>query len=566
MQDEHWEKDKVNIKASELEFGPKIAEGKYGTVYKGKCRGQTVAIKLLHNQHLSGEKLEELRTEVEIMSRLRHPCILLFMGVCTETNNVALVMEYVEGKSLDRILHDPKIPLSFQQQMHLAKDIAKGMNWLHCLDPPIIHRDIKPPNILVNANFDVKVCDFGLSCVKEIPKPDEELRDTAVGSPIWMAPEVLSGHLASEKSDVYAYAIVLWEIMTRKAPFSNVRSFEQFLDDVIDNHIRPPIPENLLPSLKNLIECCWNGNPKKRPSFAEILDILDDVVIELLIKDEDGRELWKKMKSQETMGEHFPFFVAWDGFVEALCSLLNAPEHSSSADIGYLCMRTMLAEEHKDYTRDKKFMKVTVEAFGRFLNCFGPLKDTSSSGDNIITRFVRTCEQEWFHGAITKEQAEVLLTKGIKEQKKGYFLVRLSSNLESCFTISRLNSSNKVVHQRIVRNRAGQYVIAVGETVKKFDTLIECITGLEDVLNLKTPCAESRVFSILFLGVEVSGNYVFNSRSFESMDNLRDLANGADDKKEKKKKKKKENGKEKGTKKKSTTSRKKKKDKGSKNT
>ncbi len=66
------EKGKVHIKASELEFGSKIAEGKYGTVYKGKCRGQTVAIKLLHNQHLSEEKLEELKTEVEIMTCAPH--------------------------------------------------------------------------------------------------------------------------------------------------------------------------------------------------------------------------------------------------------------------------------------------------------------------------------------------------------------------------------------------------------------------------------------------------------------------------------------------------------------
>lgn len=142
----------MHIKASELEFGSKIAEGKYGTVYKGKCRGQTVAIKLLHNQHLSEEKLEELKTEVEIMTypplpsrtersglahtwlphkkqflrRLRHPCILLLMGVCTDPNNVALVMEYVEGKGLDRILHDPKVPLSQTQQLRIAKDIAKG--------------------------------------------------------------------------------------------------------------------------------------------------------------------------------------------------------------------------------------------------------------------------------------------------------------------------------------------------------------------------------------------------------------------------------------------------------
>ena len=75
---------------------------------------------------------------------------------------------------------------------------------------------------------------------------------------------MLSGHLASEKSDVYAFAIVLWEILTRKPPFSNVRSFEEFLDDVIDNHKRPPLPEDIDTTIKSLIQGCWAGDPKRR--------------------------------------------------------------------------------------------------------------------------------------------------------------------------------------------------------------------------------------------------------------------------------------------------------------
>jgi len=505
LSEDEWEKGKVHIKASELEFGSKIAEGKYGTVYKGKCRGQTVAIKLLHNQHLSEEKLEELKTEVEIMTRLRHPCILLLMGVCTDPNNVALVMEYVEGKGLDRILHDAKVPLSQTQQLRIAKDIAKGMNWLHCLDPPIIHRDIKPPNILVNANFDVKVCDFGLSCVKEIPKPGDKLRDTAVGSPIWMAPEVLSGHLASEKSDVYAYAIVLWEILTRKAPFSDVKSFEEFLDDVIDNDKRPPLPDTTHPRLARMIQSCWDGHPKRRPYFAEILNELDEILVEISIKEEPAQEIWKALKAKEFMGEHYPFFVAWENLIEALAKVLNVPElKTSSTDKAYLCLRTLLATPYRDFTRDKPLMTVTCEAFGRFLDCFGPLIDEDK---NIITKLVEICEKPWFHGDIGRNDAESRLNSS-KENKKGLFLVRLSSNNDSCFTISRINKDNKIVHQRIARDKRGNYLVQVGEELKAFKSLLDLIEKGERDLNLKVACGESRAFNIIFAPLIESRGYL----------------------------------------------------------
>jgi len=571
MQSEDDWNGKVQVRASELEMGTKIAEGKYGTVYKGKCRGQTVAIKLLHNQHLSNEKLEELRTEVEIMTRLRHPCILLFMGVCTEKNNVALVMEYVEGKSLDRIIHDPKINLTVQKELHIAKEIAKGMNWLHCLDPPIIHRDIKPPNILLNGNFDVKVCDFGLSCVKEIPKPDEELRDTAVGSPIWMAPEVLSGHLASEKSDVYAYAIVLWEILTRKSPFANVRSFDEFLDDVIDNHKRPPFPDSIDPGLRALVEACWAPNPKKRPSFAEILDRLDEALINISIKDEKGREMWKAMKNKDLMGEYYPFFVAWSYFTDQLCKVMGIKQDPTLLqNHGYNCMRIILAEDYRDLTlgADKEHMKVKCENWGKFLDTFGPLEQ--GKGFSMFIKLQELCEKEWFHGAITSEEAEKRLKLGVNQKdskRKGYFLVRLSNNPNSCFTISRFNKQNAIVHQRITRDKAtGNYLIQIENDIKRYVSLIELVEDLGEDLFLKVPCSENRDFGIVFVPrCEVNGyldpttaaainSMIYSEGEKAGAAGTKKTVKKKDRKKEKKKKKDGDKGTKKSTKKKTKKS------------
>eukprot|EP01087_Luapelamoeba_hula_P020228 TRINITY_DN686_c0_g1_i1.p1 TRINITY_DN686_c0_g1~~TRINITY_DN686_c0_g1_i1.p1 ORF type:complete len:603 (-),score=134.60 TRINITY_DN686_c0_g1_i1:128-1936(-) len=495
-----------SIKRSELELGPKIATGSFGTVHKGTCRGVAVAIKVLHDQHLSKEKIDELRKEVVIMTRLKHPYILMSMGVCTDPGQVALVMEYVDGRNLDTILKDTTFPLTLQRQIHIAKGIAKGMNWLHCLDPPIIHRDIKPANVLVNAAFDVKVCDFGLSCVKEIPKPGEGLRDTAVGSPIWMSPEVLSGHLASEKSDIYAFAIVMWQILTRETPFKGIRSFDEFLDEIIDNHTRPPIPKGLDSSFEALINDCWHPEPAKRPSFGQILDRLDDVLINVAIKDEKGRKIWHQMRSKvDMLRELYPFSVAWPYFAQQMKATV-APKLDEVSFLllpGVRCMQIILAEDMRDLTTQKGLKKVSCDNFGKFVDTFGPLNSS------FLDRLQTLCEKPWFHGAISTGEAENRLKTGGGSDKRGIFLVRLSSNPQSSFTISRFNKGGVIVHQRIMRDRAtGQFLIQIDDKLRTYATLIDLVDGLKGDMFLQTPCSDSRDFAIVFMPTYESGGYL----------------------------------------------------------
>jgi serine/threonine protein kinase len=503
-----WETNSETvIKSTEIELGSEIARGGYGTVFKGKCRGQTVAIKKLHNQHLSGDKLEELKKEVQIQSQLRHPCILLLMGVCTEPDKVALVMEYVDGKSLDRMLHEEKVPLTLHQKFQLAKDIAKGCYWLHCLDPPIIHRDIKPANVLVDTNFRVQICDFGLSCVKEPPGPK---KSRVVGSPFWMAPEVLAGHPNTEKSDVFSFAVLLWEIFTGHSPSEGVVDLRGYMFDVVNNNRRPPIPDELANGIKELIRSGWSRYPDQRPTFAEILAKLDDIFVEMVLQEEVAQKLWQSLKDK--MGHHYPFFVPWSEFIVSLCKTLNVPVKLE--DPGFKSMKALLTEEYKDMTSSKYPDIVNCEKFGDFLGRFGPLVVDAPLPD-LISRLRTICECDWFHGDIEVNAAK----SRIQGKAPGSFIVRLGSAPQS-FTISRVvdDKKNPIIHQRILR-KGGLFVVINNETqeIKSFLGLKELVDGVKQDLNLHYPVNQDRVFAPFFRPTAPDNSEYLDTSLLDSM-------------------------------------------------
>jgi len=460
-----WETGSTLIRASELEYRreDEIARGNYGTVYKGRCRGYPVAIKVLHNQQLTQQKIEELKREVEIMKALRHPCILLLMGVCTEKDNLAVVMEYVEGRDLGSIVHDRSIPISNRQRFHIAKGIAQGMNWLHCLKPePIIHRDLKPPNVLITREGNVKVCDFGLSCAKEKFDPKGPLKDKAVGTPVYMAPEILCGIPASEKSDVYAYGMLLWELFARQGkPFAHMNSFQLFCETVVDRDERPPIPDSVPDNVVKLIRDCWLKDRYARPSFAEILTRWDDIIVDNTIRDVAGRVLWKRLHALDA--EHLPWMVEWDNFILAFGEHMNMKPTALSPNSTMIqCAKLILAVASKDITTSdtNKRFAVTLESYARFLHIFGPLRPT------ILSDFDELCKAGCFHGLIDSKEAE----RRLASMKKG-FLLRVSANNDTCVTISR-KTAEGYKHQRIAKKPNG-FNVQIGKEVYSFPSLID---------------------------------------------------------------------------------------------
>jgi len=156
---------------------------------------------------------------------------------------------------------------------NMALDIARGMNYLHCSDPIIIHRDLKSHNLLVDEHFKVKVCDFGLSTMVK-RHLDRFTAMTPVGTPCWTAPEVLRNELYSERADVFSFGVVLWELVTREDPYQGMPTF-QIVIAVGQHKMRPLIPPNAPSALSQLMADCWNEDPNLRPPFSEIVSRLE---------------------------------------------------------------------------------------------------------------------------------------------------------------------------------------------------------------------------------------------------------------------------------------------------
>jgi len=262
----------IDFKSLQL-LKPKLGEGMFGKVYKAKWLGTTVAVKKLRNRaSVDTEALhKEFATEVAVLSQLRHPNLVLFLGASTKSGNLCIISEYMENGNLYDFIRDNK--LTHQRRLQMAIDIACGMNYMHHFSAtgPFIHRDLKSLNILVDINLNLKICDFGLSKLKA---PGAQL-ETQLGTPRWTAPEILAGKKYNEKVDVYSYGILLWELYTTKVPFEG--SSNEDVKRLIISGIRPHIPSICPGSYKELVKDCWNPEPEKRPTFDDIVSRLEDL-------------------------------------------------------------------------------------------------------------------------------------------------------------------------------------------------------------------------------------------------------------------------------------------------
>lgn len=293
------------VSFNDLQLEKQIGEGSFGRVYMAKWNETLVAVKMLSSVGnstdedasltLSNPVFSNLAKESNMMAALRHPNVVAFLGVCLEPP--CIITEYCARGSLTDVLRGAKASpakaslLDWPRRLNMALDAAKGMLYLHNHAPPIIHRDLKSPNLLVDKHWRLKVSDFNLSKLLE---EGAVMSSMAATNPRWLAPEILGGNNATFASDVYSYGVVMWELMTWDLPWGVTNPWQVVTVVMEGGRLSVPSradlpgPDNFsfggLEDYISLMQRCWSQIQEDRPTFQEIISELRDILAQALAK------------------------------------------------------------------------------------------------------------------------------------------------------------------------------------------------------------------------------------------------------------------------------------------
>ncbi|KAL4295190.1 hypothetical protein GQ457_12G021660 [Hibiscus cannabinus] len=333
-----------------------LGEGGFGPVYKGfiddklrpGLKAQPVAVKALDLDGLQGHR--EWLAEIIFLGQLRHPHLVKLIGYCYEEDNRLLVYEYMPRGSLEnQLFRRYSAALPWSTRMTIALGAAKGLAFLHEADKPVIFRDFKSSNILLDTDYNCKLSDFGLA--KDGPEGGQTHVTTRVmGTQGYAAPEyIMTGHLTT-MSDVYSFGVVLLELLTGKRSVDNSRlGREQSLvewarplirdpkkiDRLIDARLEGQFSNRGAQKVAALAYKCLSHHAKLRPSMGDVVKILDSVqgfedefvgtfVYVVPNETDDSKEFLTKKDCGVEKHDQHP--LGWRNRIKLPCSLVASAE------------------------------------------------------------------------------------------------------------------------------------------------------------------------------------------------------------------------------------------------
>ncbi|KAK2978711.1 hypothetical protein RJ640_026929 [Escallonia rubra] len=269
-----------------------IGQGGFGKVYKGVIDNGSITVAIKRLNSMSRQGAPEFWTEIEMLSKFRHSHLVFLIGYCDNVHEMILVYEYMLLGSLADHLHkrdtSGKSPLSCVQRLKICIGAARGLDYLHTgtsVMHRVIHRDVKSSNILLGENWAAKISDFGMSKMGPTNQSCSHVSTDVKGTFGYMDPEYYLTRRLTRKSDVYAFGVVLFEVLCGRPAVDMTLAEEQWglaawakyctkegiLDESIDPSLRGQILPNCLITFVKIAAQCLHNLPMKRPSMAEVV-------------------------------------------------------------------------------------------------------------------------------------------------------------------------------------------------------------------------------------------------------------------------------------------------------
>ncbi|XP_036193403.1 receptor-interacting serine/threonine-protein kinase 2 isoform X2 [Myotis myotis] len=436
-------------KLADLRFLSRGASGTVSSARHADWRVQ-VAVKHLHihTPLLDSERNDVLR-EAEILHKARFSYILPILGICNEPEFLGIVTEYMPNGSLNELLHRkteyPEVawPLRFR----ILHEIALGVNYLHNMNPPLLHHDLKTQNILLDNEFHVKIADFGLSKWRMMSLSQSRNSKAAPegGTIIYMPPENYEPGQkarASVKHDIYSYAVIMWEVLSRKQPFEDVTNPLQIMYSVSQGH-RPDTSEDSLPPgtphrarMVALIEGGWAQNPDERPSFLKCLIELEPVLrtyeeisfLEAVLQLKKTKESCGSSQCHKSSGSpraaRSLCAAQHDGLVSGktpdLSTLLPRPANHSWDDVS--AAQTALICDHETAPRSLAVHPLSAEGNSERLQPGVAQQWIQSKREDVVSQMTEACLNQALDALLSrdlimKEDYELISTKPTRTAK-----------------------------------------------------------------------------------------------------------------------------------------------------